>query len=299
MVRELNRWYYRLRGDPGGVDFFAEDWDNLLILDACRYDSFAERHDLPGTLEARYSRASATSELLYDYFDGERLLDTVYVTANPQLYRRRDEIDVQFHDVVHVWKDEGWDEAFKTVRPETVADAAERALERHPDKRLLVHFIQPHFPFIGETGRRHLDLDALDFGDGVINGEMGVSGDVVRRAYEENLDLVLPSVERLLYSLGGRSVVTADHGELLGERAFPIPMREYGHPAGIRAEALNKVPWHVYQQGPRRDVVAEPPDATARGNAANGERGPGDPQSTGAEPSAAVVEERLRDLGYR
>jgi hypothetical protein len=108
-LREVNRLYHRrLNGrdyNTDGVDIFAEDWDVLAILDACRYDLFAERVDLPGQLEARESRGSSTVEFLRGNVDGRDLLDTVYVTANPKLAEHAEEIEAQFHAVVDVWRD--------------------------------------------------------------------------------------------------------------------------------------------------------------------------------------------------
>lgn len=288
VVRRVNEWYYDLRTQYGRdrerVDFFEEDWDNLLLLDACRYDSFAAVHDLPGRLEHRYAKSSSTIEFLKKYLDGRDLTDTVYVTANPQHYRKTDRgfISAQFHEVVEVWQEDGWDEEVRTVRPETVADATERAAARYPDKRLVVHFLQPHYPYLGPTGQKHFDNDSLDFFNRVLNGEIDVDDDVLRRAYRENLETVLPSVERLLRSLGGKTVVSADHGEMFGERAFPLPMREYGHPSGIHTEELTKIPWLVFENGPRREIVAGELDET----------------ESAEDVETDVVEERLRDLGY-
>ena len=288
VVRRVNEWYYDLRTQYGSdrerVDFFEEDWDNLLLLDACRYDSFAAVHDLPGRLEYRYAKSSSTIEFLKKYLDGRDLTDTVYVTANPQHYRKTDRgfISAQFHEVVEVWQEDGWDEEVRTVRPETVADATERAAAQYPDKRLVVHFLQPHYPYLGPTGQKHFDNDSLDFFNRVLNGEIDVDDDVLRRAYRENLETVLPSVERLLRSLGGKTVVSADHGEMFGERAFPLPMREYGHPSGIHTEELTKIPWLIFENGPRREIVA-------------GETGETD---SAEDVETDVVEERLRDLGY-
>lgn len=288
VVRRINEWYYDLRSQYGSgierADFIEEDWDNLLLLDACRYDSFAAVHDLPGQLEHRHVKSSSTIEFLKQYLDDRDLSDTVYVTANPQHYRKTDRgfISAQFHDVVEVWQEDGWDEEVRTVRPETVADATERAHDEYPDKRLLVHFLQPHYPYLGPTGREHFDNDSLDFFNRVLNGEIEVDDDILRRAYRENLEAVLPSVERLLESLGGRTVVSADHGEMFGERAFPLPMREYGHPSGIHTEELTKVPWLVFENGPRREIDA----------------GRADEAESTDDVETDVVEQRLRDLGY-
>jgi len=59
--------------------------------------------------------------------------------------------------------------------------------------------------------------------------------------------------------------VTADHGEMLGERHEYIPIREYGHPAGIWSDLLTTVPWHVYTNGERKETVAERPVAGSDG----------------------------------
>ena len=228
VVRELNKYFYRFRGhDSDAVEFFEEDWDNLLILDACRYDTFKERAELPGVLEKRITRSSSTPAFLYEYIDGADLQDTVYVTANPQLYRRGDELDVRLHEVIHVWQDEGWDEEFKTVRPETLADAARRAHEEYPNKRLLVHFIQPHYPFIGPTGQEYFDLSTLNFWNRVMGGELDVPTDVLRQAYEENLDIALPVIEELLEDLQGLTVVSSDHGQ-----KFSVDRSKYSWPVG-------------------------------------------------------------------
>lgn len=287
LLQEANRLYYRRlytwSYNENGIDFFERDWDNLFVLDACRYDLFERVVDLPGETSTVQSRGSSTMEFLRGTFHGQTLLDTVYVTASPMLHRHRDEIDVQFHDVIDVWQDSGWDEQYRTVLPETVAKATVTAAERYPNKRLFVHFLQPHYPFLGPTGREHFDLDRLDFQwDDVASGELGIPRDVVRRAYEENLEEVLPAVEDLLVQLTGKSVVTADHGQMFGERLFPIPIRRYGHPAGLYTDELVNVPWHVFDEGPRRDIVAEEPA--------------GSPERNGDDEE--IARDRLRDLGY-
>lgn len=285
VVRECNRLYYRLRRRNArrGVEFLDEDWDNLLLLDACRYDTFEARHELPGELEHRYTKSSSTAEFLHSYLHGADLTDTVYVTANPRIQRELSHIDVRLHDVVHVWRDDGWDEEVGTVRPETVGVAAEQAAVEYPEKRLLVHFLQPHYPFIGPTGREHFDADTLALWEGFHRGEVDVTDDLLWAAYRENLDVALPAVRRLVRSLPGKTVVSADHGQMIGDRAFPVPMKEYGHPTGLHTTALTKVPWLVHRNGPRKRVVAE---AEADARIGDGEE-------------AAVVTERLEQLGYR
>ncbi|WP_256685051.1 hypothetical protein [Halococcus qingdaonensis] len=296
-VRELNRLYYtRLNSreyNTDGVDVMAADWDNLLLLDACRYDAFAARADLPGRLEKRRSRSSMTSEFFAANFDGREMHDTVYVTATPMLYwnRNRGDVEASFHREINVWRDGGWDEEFNTVRPETAAEHAKRAAEEYPNKRLFVHFLQPHFPAIGQTGREHPELNDLRAWDAINSGRLDLPDSVLRRAFVENLDAILPHVEDLLETLGGKTVVTADHGQMIGERSFPIPFREYGHPPGIYTDELLSVPWHVHTNGQRREIVAEEPEhEPERGDET-------EPADMGMDND--VVADRLEDLGYK
>jgi hypothetical protein len=62
----------------------------------------------------------------------------------------------------------------------------------------------------------------------------------------------------LAEKLDGKTVVTADHGEMLGARSSPVPVTEYAHPARNYVPELVKVPWLVFE-GDRRTVTAEEP----------------------------------------
>lgn len=245
---------------------------------------FAERSNLPGQLERRRSRGSSTIEFLRANFDGRDLQDTVYVTANPQLYRNRESIQTHFHDVIHIWREEGWDEEYGTVLPKTVTEYAERAARNYPNKRLVIHYMQPHYPFI--ESKTEFDKEPLtDRGgenvwDQLLLGVLDVDRDEIWRIYEENLDYALPHVKELMEGLDGKTVVTADHGNMVGERSFPIPITEWGHPRGIYTDELVTVPWLVFESGPRRKIWAE------------------EPTSQSADVDDDVVADRLQHLGY-
>lgn len=299
MLREVNKLYHtrlgRLSFDPDGVDLFEEDWDNLLLLDACRYDMFLTHHDLPGRLERRRTRGSHTTEFLRGNVAGRTLDDTVYVTASPMYHRERKHgrIGGRFHAVVNVWEEEGWDPERHTVLPETMREYALRAAREYPDKRLVVHFLQPHYPFIGPTWESE-DRDlaegrdlAFDWTD-VATGALDISRETLWQASAENLDLTMPHLKALLEELDGRTVVTADHGQLFGERQFPIPIAEYGHPPGQRSAALVEVPWLVHDNGPRR--------RTRFIRLLDGEEGATEEPDHSDEND---VEDRLEQLGYR
>ncbi len=271
----------------------SEDWDNLLILDACRYDMFADRIDLDGELQSRISLGSSSEEFLERNFASGEFHDTVYINSNPYIHRLNLD-EGTFHAVIDCISD--WDTELQTVTPETVAQAAVDAHETHSEKRLIVHFMQPHAPFIGEIGQNmvgggwtmddegepHRDIETEP---GIWNqlrdGTADVDLERVWKAYMENLDVVLAEVTDLLETLDGKSVITADHGNFVGERLSPIPSRQkYGHPYGVHAEELVKVPWFVIEGDGRREVQAEPPVE----------------QETVDEE---IVDERLEALGYR
>lgn len=287
MPIEANNLIFRLV-HGGGTHVMAEDWDNLLILDGCRYDMLADRINLDGILESRISLGSSSEEFLERNFVGEQFHDTVYVNANPFIPKLGLDENT-FHAVFDLLDD--WDEELQTVRPDIVAQAAREAHKQYPNKRLIVHFMQPHAPFIGKLGREMvgggwtMDRNVEDepgIWNRLRNGE-DVPLDTVWDAYRENLDVALSEVEPLLEDLDSKSVVTADHGNLVGERLSPIPTRrKYGHPYGVHAEELVKVPWFVAEGNNRREVSSDSPVESDAGSVTDEELG-----------------DRLEALGYR
>jgi len=267
-LRELNRIYYTYRTEPdynrSGVDVLSEAWDTLIILDACRFDLFRDRHTLEGDLEQRISRGSHTSEFLRGNFTGRTIHDTVYTTASPMYRRFEASIGASFHNVIDVWDSDQWDDDVGTVLPQEMTDAALRSHDQYPEKRHIVHFMQPHYPFISSD----IDDQERTFGGGDgeadfwrkrFRGQIDTDRSAVWDAYRANFDRVIPAVDRLVGSIDGRVVVTADHGNLIGERVGPFPIAEWGHPRGIHADPLVRVPWFVCQTGPRRTVCESAP----------------------------------------
>jgi hypothetical protein len=278
--------------NPAGIDVFDKDWDSLFVLDACRFDMFETRWDGEGSVSSVISKGSSTVEWLRANFDGRDLTDTVYVTANPQLERNREKWDISLHKTVNVWLEEGWDEETGTVLADTMTEAALDAVNQFPNKRIVVHYMQPHYPFVpADTTADKQHLRQLD-GDGegasgeniwgqMFTGEVDLSREDLWGIYTDNLEYVLDHVADLLEGLSGKTVVTSDHGNYVGERTSPIPIREYGHPRGLYDEPVAKVPWLVQEFGTRREITTE--DSEDRLN----------------DQDQEVVAERLRELGYR
>ncbi|WP_458186856.1 hypothetical protein [Haladaptatus sp. NG-WS-4] len=283
---KVNAYASRRWNDEERVDVMAEDWDNLVILDACRYDMFATRATLGDRVTSKLSPGSESWEFMQESFVGREFHDTVYVTSNPHAYKLP---DGTFHAVVNLL-DGHWNEDLRTVTPETMVEQTLAAFEEYPDKRIITHFMQPHYPFIGERGRKlkHSGIEMqLDDDErsgephpwfGLFNGRTENESEIIE-AYVENLDEVLPHVERLVGELTGKTVITADHGNLIGERTYPIPLKTYGHPGGLHKRELIEVPWAEIDSDERRDVTTESPQAREG-------------------MTDEVIEDRLRNLGY-
>ena len=253
------------------IRLVEEDWDNLIVLDGCRADLFEEVAELSRFDE--YNRVtslgSKTPEWARENFTGRELGDTVYLSSNGWVSQV---VDDTFHEMVEVW-----DEVDNVVTPEEMTTRALDAADRHPDKRLLVHYLQPHRPFLGanspfDAATKQNPWKALSRGE--------VTRAEIWSLYADNLRIVLEELETLLNHIPGRTVVTSDHGNALGERAPVLPMRVYGHPGGVRMPSLVDVPWAVVEGDERKSIIDEGVTSVDR-------------------PEEASVRDNLDALGYR
>jgi len=256
---KLNQKYHKSKYQadhfPDGVDIFDEDWDNLVILDACRYDYFEQSWDLPGTLERKISKGTSTPEFARGNLRDVEAYDTVYVSGNGYIFRLKDELGYEFHKFVYINEREAFRNRFK--RAETITEHALEAGENYPNKRVIAHYIQPHQPYFSAEGDELFEFRSRYPYD-LKNTEL--TQERIRDAYQSNLEYVLTEVERLLDALSGKTVITSDHGELLGERLSPIPVRRYEHTDGLYVDELHAVPWLEYPPSERKDVIAERTD---------------------------------------
>ncbi|MXR20063.1 hypothetical protein [Halobacterium bonnevillei] len=265
------------------------DWDVLVVLDACRADLFAEvardgDYDfLPVDPATRTSPASSSVEWLETVFGGaddDELGGLAYVTGNPYSASKIDAD--RFHTVSEVWR-YAWDDDLGTIPPRPVTDAAIETWRASDADRLVVHYMQPHFPSIpasADAADDGIELDrfgetSLSVWDDLRFGRRSEAD--AWRAYRSNLELVLDDLAVLFSNLeADTAVVTADHGNAFGEHDV------YGHPGGVDLSCLREVPWAVVS--PTDDHTYEPDTGDAEADDTDGEN---------------VVEERLEDLGYR
>lgn len=159
-----------------------------------------------------------------------------------------------------------------------MAEQTIKAHDRFPEKRILSHWIQPHYPFIGSDEFIEYKFKEESVWQDLKRGVLEQSDEDVYRAYRETLKLTLPYVSDVIDSIPGRVVVSSDHGNVFGVWKFPYPFKIYGHPRDVLIPELVDVPWVVFQNGDRRTITEE---ARERGEIDRGD-----------------IDERLSDLGY-
>jgi hypothetical protein len=254
----------------------TETWDNLFILDACRYDYFKKQYNIIGELQPAISGGSVSWEFMQHNFLNQQFHDTIYITANPHVYRLPNDIFFKIEDLFDKWNDK-----LGTVHPEDVADRVIEIHNKYPNKRLIIHYMQPHTPWLGETAdniRSRLDMkginkdpwwkqtkdkkkttvSGMDWFDGVRKGH--ISEKEMKEGYTQTLDIVLSSANDLIQQLDGKSVITSDHGEMLGEKLFPLARSLYGHYYfDLCTTELRKVPWLEIDYEKRREVISGSP----------------------------------------
>ena len=245
-----------------GTNVFERDWDILVVLDACRADllrTVALDHDFLGSVETVRSVGSSSSEWLEKTFKGHpETAQTVMVTGNTWTDRYLD-ADA-FEALDEVWK-YAWDDERGTVPAAAVTDRAIALAREHTPDRLVVHYMQPHHPFVpdpiaGDDGLARTGNHSNEGNPWVLLRRSEIDPDRVWDAYEANLRHVLAEVESLAANVDGRIVVTADHGNLFGEWGL------YGHPMHTPVPALLAVPWASIEGEDRetREPTLSPPE---------------------------------------
>jgi hypothetical protein len=250
VLEALSRGY--LTAKPMADDpVYDEDWDLLVVLDACRADlweAVAADRERFGPAETRVSVGGTSTEWLTETTDdasADALAETAYVTGNPYSAEYVDADDFALVD--EVWR-YAWDDDLGTIPARPITDGAIRAGRENGDAfdRLIVHYMQPHFPCVPDAdttaGSEGIALDR--FGEEPISvweelrfGQRDPED--VWRAYRANLDYVLDEVELLLDNVdAAAAAVTADHGNAMGERHL------YGHVGGVAHPRIREVPWY-------------------------------------------------------
>jgi len=147
-----------------------EDWDYLIILDACRYDFFEKVYDdyLKGDLEKRKSVASSTPEWASKIFTDRHNL--TYFSSNPFINSAGIPLNEtewgsscgyewnaneHITNIIDAWH-EAWDEELGTVTPEKMTGLVRERMNEIESDRAIIHYMQPHVPYISNgKGRKN------------------------------------------------------------------------------------------------------------------------------------------------
>jgi len=222
-------------------------------------------------------------KFLIDTFP-QKYQNIVYVSANPFVnsgmeVRHKEKYTFcnylsydarkHFYRVVDVWKD-GWKNG--TVHPLEVNKAFHRAYLRYKGKRFVLHYLQPHQPFLdfAKDNRKHIpglgyveEVDDLKdnaykvipiwkhlspplrwkikqlFGipsSDVLESHVREDKDALEMFHKHDILVVMEYVEMLQDHIKGRWLVTSDHGD----RLYNFLRYEHGGP---RDKEVIEVPW--------------------------------------------------------
>ena len=232
-----------------GKPIWEEDWDVLIVLDACRVDlmrSVCDEYEfLPSSqeLDTIWSVGSMSNDWIKRTFNAEyedKVARSAYVTGN--CFTGKSTIKCEPKILDEVWT-YAWDDELSTVPARPITDRAIDTWRSDASRldRMIVHYMQPHVPFInnpelGSYGKPE------DFGEGFADIWNRVGDDLdyetTWEAYKDNLRYVLDDVSLLLNNLEASSVIiTSDHGNAMGEWNL------YGHPPGSLHSSIRQVPW--------------------------------------------------------
>lgn len=282
-IREatLRNWHLLSGAATRGEPIYEQDWDLLVVLDACRADALAtvaedfEFLGTPGTTESVGSYSLSWLERNFTKEYVEEMAQTAMITGNP--FTETALSKTEFARLEEVWR-HTWDEDVGTIRPRPLTDTAISVARDDDPDRMIVHYMQPHDPFTthpelqqGRSASEWADATDKSVWMRVQAGELPVER--ARDAYYDELRMVLEDVELLLDNVDAdTAVITADHGEAMGESGI------YGHAPGVAIDALRVVPW---AETTAVDTGTYTPDET-----------PAEVDGTGTQT------DRLRDLGY-
>lgn len=300
-------WYSFTSRVPFGSNIYSEDWDVAIILDTARLDAINEIKDEYGFISqvgSMWSLGSSTPEWLINTFSErwmEQIRNTSRISANgfdeyilvqrslpPELNKapfgwpKFSRIDYSEFDHLEIlYQSDFHDDELGTVPPEDVSKRAISFCRQNEWDRLMIHYIQPHAPYIAEALMTDSEMTEIKsrpmwaLRNGLISKEDGWE------MYLDNLRVVLDEVRVLLNNLDARKVViTADHGESFGEYGG-----KFGHIDGYLTPQVRKVPWI--------ETTAVDEQTVAPGNRYHS-RGPNHSRETESDE----LEQHLEDLGY-
>ena len=228
-------------------------WDNLIILDACRYDIFKEVNDIEGDLFEAWSPGSDSEETIKATFN-KYIPASTCIAGNPHLalYNVPRCFNIMFHAYQHCWDESKWE-----ISDECITKAGVAASREFPNNKLVVWYMKPHIPY-HHLNKEHIKSiktlhthgmweqankwDSLQkFYIAYFNKIPAVDRSAVLKVlYKSNLIYVLEWVKLLLKELSGTTIISSDHGEMLFDRVNGV--QQLGHAHGKDFDLLHRIP---------------------------------------------------------
>lgn len=248
-----------------GTHVFEREWDVLVLLDTCRVDALrhvADEYAFLGDIGRLCSVGASSPEWMAATFgraSRDELRNTAYLACNayadlvfeaqgdgeafagpaPPTHFQRAGWDFPPASALgrleHLWRYDSGKGGHNP--PRYVTDRAIAVGREYDFDRLIVHYAQPHHPYVAtayDEDRELRDYEREPF------AYLRAGGDRRRviRAYLADLRYVLGEVKLLLANINADTVViSADHGEAFGEHSV------YKHPIGSLHPKVRFVPW--------------------------------------------------------
>lgn len=262
------------------TSIWDEDWDLLVVLDACRPEwlrKVQSEYNFISEVDTIHSVGSHSDEWISNTFNHEyadQMEDTIYITGN-HYADGLENSNLATFETAHDYG--GW--AYDSASPPAhiITDLAVTTARETNWERCIVHYMQPHKPFLSREGERH-EFSVKDWSLGYepyrryLDGK--ISMEDLHAGFISNLKYVLEEVELLLANVDASStVLTSDHGQSLGEDGL------WDHTAGVKHPSVRRVPW---VETIATDKKTLDPDIYES-----------------AQYDEEVLKQNLQDLGYR
>lgn len=193
-------------------NLLKEKWDNLIILDGCRYDVFDNVNWLNGNLTKKWSTGGWTGEWIKNTFNKTKYMDIVYFSSNPYMT----ESGLNGLEMQGLEFDCLFDLVKYRSKPKEIINYILPLYSKFSNKKKIIHFMQPHVPFLGGELKGMGAINAIK--EKLKNKNGYYDGDKLKEAYKINLKIALEVIgDKLLPILKGKTVLTSDHGNACGE----------------------------------------------------------------------------------
>jgi hypothetical protein len=254
-----------------GTNIFDEEWDMLIILDTCRTDAMEimkDEYDFIQNVGSIRSVGGNSPEWIARTFDTNHVRDinnTIYLSANSHAqtilddkepykdnkhfnykllrhFSTVDKSDLQEVEYLFKYEPMGTGGEYGHERggtpPRYVTDRAIDIGRNENFDRLILHYFQPHSPWVSNAIDEDRALKGYEEGFDYITetGDTESAWD----SYLDDLRWVLNDVELLLENIDQEKVViTADHGDAFDEYGI------MSHKIGAVHPKIREVPWVV------------------------------------------------------